>query len=58
VETAWLLPEAEARGGIQTKPSGTNRRWQIAVGGRNYTHIDWNALSASDGLEVAFLKHP
>ena len=42
---------------IQTKLSGTNCRWQIAVGGCNYTDVDWNALSASNALELAFLKH-
>src|SRR5580693_8531101 len=43
---------------IQTKLPGTNCRWQIAVCSCNYTHVDWNALSASNALEFAFLKHP
>src|SRR5271154_5159218 len=43
---------------IRTKLPGTNCRWQIAVRSGNYTHVDWNALSASNPLELAFLKHP
>src|ERR1700736_2833031 len=43
---------------IQTKLPRTNCRWQIAVCSGNYTHVDWNALSASNALELAFLKHP
>src|SRR5580704_3416439 len=43
---------------IQTKRPGANRRWQIAVCSGNYTHIDWNVLSAPNALELTLLKHP
>src|ERR1700722_16804704 len=43
---------------IHAKLPGTNCRWQIAVCSCNYTDVDRNALSASNALELAFLKHP
>ena len=43
---------------IQTKLPGTNCRWQIAVCCGDHANVDRNALSASNALELAFLKHP
>src|SRR5580692_8582437 len=55
-DTDWKDVETVEQ--IQTKLPGTNCRWQIAVCSGNYTHVDRKALSASNTLELAFLKHP
>src|SRR5580700_4103177 len=43
---------------IHTELPGTDCRRQIAVCSCNYTDVDWYTLSASNALELTFLKHP
>jgi hypothetical protein len=42
---------------VQTKSSGMNGVWQIAIGSCYDTNVDRDALGAPYSLELAFLKH-